>query len=142
MWYLNKLHKIFNFHASTLFSHLPNVKKKKKCGVFLIYNNVKLKKCEWVIKYYNVLCYRNINKFIQIIFFIYHFSFQSNKKKFQPWKTKIYFIPYFFISLSIFYLSPFYTPTKQSLREPLLLCKIGGNCYESDLRYWRRSISL
>ena len=51
MWYSNKLHKIFNFHALPLFSHLPNVKqnKTKMCGVFLIYNNVKLKKCEWDI---------------------------------------------------------------------------------------------
>ena len=83
-----------------------------------------------------------MSKFIQITFSIYHFSFQPNKKIFQLGKTKISFISYFFVSLSIFYLPSFYTPTKQSLREPLLRCKIGGNCNKNDLRYWRRSISL
>ena len=76
-----------------------------------------------------------MSKFIQIAFSIYRFFFQPNKKIFQLGKTKISFISYFFVSLSIFYLPPFYTPTKQSLRKPLLCCKIGGNCYESDLRY-------
>ena len=34
MWYSNKLHKIFNFHALPLFSHLPNIKQNKKIYIY------------------------------------------------------------------------------------------------------------